>query len=123
MDPVHLFDRPVASLAGNTGKDMLAVIEVHEIRQVVDFDPVDGSPLLYALFEFLDVDRLLLKEAVAIHANVGGRNSGVPTGSRGVVTVQTWNLVVAGVYLVGKSNRLLGGVTSIDSDARQFPSE
>src|SRR5262249_4343877 len=97
---MHRLDRPVAPLASDARKDMLAVIEVHKIGEVVDLDPSDRPLLLNSLLELLDFDGLLLQEVVTVHANPGRRNSRVAAGSRCVVAIQAGNLAIACMNLV-----------------------
>src|SRR4029079_3593838 len=66
LDAVHLFDRAVAALAGDARDDVLAVIEVDEVRQVVDLRPDDRAALLDRLLQALDLRRLLLDQRVAV---------------------------------------------------------
>jgi hypothetical protein len=87
FDAFHLFDRPVASLTSDPGEDMLAMVEVHKVRKIVDSDPSDWPPLLDGLFELLDLARLDFEQRVAVHAHARWRDSRVATGARGRVTI------------------------------------
>jgi len=82
--------RPVTLLAGDTGKYMLAVIEIHEIRKIVYLDPRDGAALLHSFLEFLDLDSLLFEQAMTVHADARGRDPSVSARSRGIVAIQAW---------------------------------
>lgn len=46
-DSIHVLYRPMALLASNTREDVLAVIEVHEVREVMNLDPADRPPELH----------------------------------------------------------------------------
>jgi len=117
LHAIHLFDRPVATLAGDLGKHMLAVIEIHKVRKIMDLDPLDGALLLDCLQKLFDLGRLLLQHAVAVHAEALGGDSGVPAGAGRIVTVEARDLVIARVNLVRKRDGLAGRVTLVDADA------
>jgi len=118
-----VFHRPVTLLAGDAGQYMLAVIEIHEIGKIMDLDPRDGAVLLHSFFEFLDFDCLLFEQAMTVHADAGGRDSSVPARSRGIVAIQAGNLIVAGVDLVGKGDRLIRGIALMNADAGKCPGD
>lgn len=119
---IHLLNGPVTLLAGYARKDMLAVIEIDKVRQVMDLDPPDGAPLLDRFHKLLNLSGLLLKQAVTIHADAFRRYSGVAAGSRRVVTIEAGDLIIAGVNLVGKRDRLNRRIALVNADAGQFPS-
>src|SRR5438309_516944 len=100
---------------------MLAVIEINKVRQVVDLDPANGPLRLHRLFELFNFDGLLFHDAVAIHADAGRGDAGMAAGARGVMTVETGNLVVARVDLVGKSDGLRRRISLMDADAGELP--
>src|SRR5689334_6579166 len=83
--------------------------------------PADRPLLLYRLLEFFDLDRLLFQDGVAIHADAGRRNPGVTAGPRRIVAVEAWDLVIAGMHLVRKCDRLLWRIPLMDADSRQLP--
>src|SRR5260370_2605514 len=111
----------MATLASHSRKNVLAVVEINKIRQVVHLHPHDRALLLYRFFELFNCNCLLLQHGVAIHAKTGWRNSRVAAGACGIVAVQTRDLVVAGVHLMGKGDRLLRCVTLMDSHPRELP--
>jgi len=80
-------------------------------------DPRDGAVLLHGFLEFLDFDSLLFEQAMTVHTDAGGRDSSVSACSRGIVAIQTGNLIVTSVDLVGKGNRLIRGIALMDADA------
>src|SRR5215467_13348156 len=77
-DRFHGFHWTVTSLAGNAGNHVLAVIEINKVRKVMHLHPADWPLLLDGLFEFFNLDRLLFQDGMAIHADAGRRNAGVP---------------------------------------------
>src|SRR5437016_7541920 len=104
---IHLLDRAVACLARHSRLNVLAVIEVHKVGQVVDLDPANRALLLDRFFQLLDFRGLLFHDIVAIHTDVGRRNACVAAGARRIVAIETRDLVVSGMKLVGKGDRLL----------------
>src|ERR1041385_6513222 len=60
FDSLHCFHRPMAALAGHSGNDMLAVIEVDKIGKVMDLNPLNGPLLLHCFFQLFNLDCLLL---------------------------------------------------------------
>jgi len=83
--------------------------------------PADRPLLLYGLLEFFNLDRLLFQDGMAVHADAGWRNTGVPAGPRRIVAVEARNFVIAGVHLVRKCDRLLWRIPLVDADSRQLP--
>ena len=59
--------------------DVLGMVEVNKIGDVVDFDPLDGSILFDCLVDFLDFGGFGSDDAMAIHAEVCGGDSGMFT--------------------------------------------
>src|SRR5260370_11799537 len=78
--PLHGLHGPVASLASNAGKHMLAMIEIDKIRQIMDFDPYDRALLLHRFFELFNRGRLLLQHEVAVHTIPSGEASFIRAG-------------------------------------------
>src|SRR5262249_30322234 len=107
-------------LAGDSGKHMLAVIEINKIRKVVNLHPLDRLLLLNRFLQLFNLDRLLFQHIVAIHADAGRRDSRMAAGARRVVTVEAGNLVVAGGDLVRESNRLGRRISLVHPDLREF---
>src|ERR1700730_14840961 len=87
----------------------------------MDLDPPDGALLLDCFDQLLDLGGLLLQQAVTVHADAFGRYSGMAAGSSGVVTIEAGYLVIAGVNLVGKRDRLNGRIALMNTAAGQFP--
>jgi hypothetical protein len=119
----HPLDVAMTRLALDVRGDVLAVVEIDEVRQVVHLDPRDRALLIDQFFQQLEVGRLLLEKAMAVHADVRRRNAGMPAGSRAEMAVQTRHPEVAGVELVREGNRLRGRVALMDTDARQLAGE
>ena len=118
LHAVHCFDRPMATLAGNTGNHVLAMIEINKIRKVMDLHPADGTLQLDRFLELLDLDRLLLHDAVAVHADVRRGNACMTAGSRCGMAIEAWDFVVSRMDLVRKCDGLLRSITLMDSNAR-----
>lgn len=148
--PFHGLGGAVAVLAGNSGAHMRAMVEVNEIRQLVDTHPLDGvGDLLWVANHFVPrvqshgVEQLLQLfgyqelggvlfflgdlvffadgaegrgyEPVAVHADIGGGDSGMAAFLCAVVTVEAWYLKFAGMQTVGIGDRLRGLVANLVS--------
>src|SRR6266700_3827478 len=111
----------MATLAGNAGLYMLAVIEINKIRQVVDLHPADRTLLLHCLFEFLDLDRLLFQNAMAVHAHAGRRDSRMTARACSIVAIEARDFVVPGLDFVRESNRLFRTIALMDTDPGKLP--
>jgi hypothetical protein len=88
----------------------------------MDLDPPDGALLLDGFDKLLNLGGLLFQQAVTIHAEVFRRYSGMAAGARRVVAIEAGDLVIAGVNLVGKRDRLNRRIALVNADAGQFPS-
>ena len=87
LDPVHGLHRPVALLASDTGKHVLAVIEINKIRKVVDLHPADRALPLDRFLQFFDLDGLLFQNAMAVHADACRGDASMPAGPCCVMTI------------------------------------
>ena len=103
----HVLDMAVTSRAAYASMHVNCVVEVNEIRQVVNTIPGDrpvgkiAAP--YAFEQWTVVPNL----RVTPHADVRRRNSGKPGRLRAPVTVQAGNLIVAHVMSVIELDRLI----------------
>src|SRR6266849_1757636 len=88
---------------------MNAVIEIGEIRQTVNFDPLNGFIAAIALANGLEVGRIIEKHRMAVHAGLRGRNAGNSGSFHAGMTVAAVDAVVADVMLVAELHRLLTG--------------
>ena len=61
MYSFHPFHGAVTPLANDARKHMLAVIEIHEIRQIMYLDPMNRPLFLHRLLQLFDLDRLLFE--------------------------------------------------------------
>ena len=113
---LHVLYRPMTLLAGDAGKYMLAVIEIHEIWKIMYLDPRDGAVLLHGFFEFFNLDSLFFEQAMTVHADARRRDPSVSARSRGKVAIHAGNLIVTSVDSVGKGNRLIRSVALMDAD-------
>src|SRR5580765_573717 len=105
----HGLNRPMAALAGHSGNHVLAVIEVHKVRQVMHLDPADRPILLHSLFHLFNFDGLLFQNRVAIHADACRRNTCVTARTRRVMAIETRDFVVSRMHFMRKGYRLLRG--------------
>ena len=87
----------------------------------MDLDPPDGALLLNRFHKLLDLSGLLLQQAVTVHADAFRRYTGMAAGSRRVVAIEAGDLIIAGVNLVRKRDRLNGRITLVNADVGQFP--
>src|SRR5665648_1204689 len=110
---IHLLNLTVTLLAihlGNT--NMLRMTEKYMIRQIMNPSP------FYRFFGFVGFNHLgNLKfsrmgsfpyQHMAIHTQLHGWYSGRFTKLRGMVTIFTVNLIIAGMYFMRKLNGLIG---------------
>ena len=121
LDSLHPFHRPVTSLARYARQHMLAVIEVHEVGKVVNLHPTDRPLELHGLLELLDLGSLFFEQVVAVHADTGGRNSGMTARSRRVVAIETGNFVVPSMDLMRKCDGLLRRIALVNPDPGELP--
>ncbi len=111
-DMFHGLDRAVALLARDIRRDVSAVVEIREIREVVDLVPTNGLRPFYVLQEFRDLGFDLsvlafgLNLGVAVHASGHGWNEGMRPTIRSCMTVETVYLQGPGVELVTERDRL-----------------
>src|SRR6266849_4549786 len=105
----HLVDLPVARRTAHALIDMNAVIEIDEISQAVNFDPLDGFIAAIALADGLQVGCIIEKHRMAVHAGLRGRDAGNGGNFHAGMTVAAVNAVVADVMLVAELHRLLAG--------------
>ena len=119
LDLVHLGDCAVTLLAGDLRQQMPAVIEVDEIRKVVHLDPADRPLLQHRFAEFLQLSRLPGEQRVTVHADVGGRNPGMPALSCAGVAIEAGHFRLPRVQAMGERNGLSRAVSLIDADASE----
>jgi len=105
----HLVDLPVARRAAYALIDMNAVIEIDEIGQTMNFDPLDGFIAAIALANGLEVGRSVEENRMAIHAGLCRRNAGDGGSFHSGMTVTAVDAVIADVMLVAELHRLLTG--------------
>ena len=118
-DPLHRFDWTVTLLALYAGRYVAAVIEARVIRQAVHSYPLDWFVSGNRLRDLLNLRRILLDLRVAIHTRRSGRDARDTGLLGGRVTVQTLNLVIAGVHLVRKGDRLNRFITLLIAEPRE----
>src|SRR5258705_6190207 len=119
-DASHRFDRTVTRRAAHAARDVLAVIEVDEVRKVVNLDPRDWLAPLNGLFELLDLDGLRAQDPMTVHAHVERGDPRVPARSRAEMAVEAGDLRVPRMQLLPGRDRLLWRVTPVRAYARQL---
>src|SRR5438876_10677045 len=114
-DPHELLDLAVARLAGEAGPDVPPMLEVDELRHLVDAHPGDRLPALPVALELLDF-RVADggDDLVAAHAALRRRQPRVLRPPRVYVAVLTADLEGAGMDQVAEEDRLDGRARRID---------
>ena len=102
----HLVDGAVARGTAHALVHVNAVIEVNEIRQPVNPDPLDGFIRAVALANRFQVRSVGIKYGVAIHAGFRRGNAREGGGFDGSVTVAAVESVIPDVVLVAELDRL-----------------
>ncbi len=102
----HLIDAAVAAGAADTLVDVNRVVEVHELRHLVDAPPFQRAVFEKALAHRFQQRALVPDLRVAVQAKLGGGNAGVRGAIDGVVTVPTVDPFVAGVVAMIELKRL-----------------
>src|SRR5260370_2037427 len=105
----HLIDLPVASRAAHTFVDMNAVIEINEIGQAMNFDPLDGLVAAIALANGLEVRRSVEENRMAIHAGLRRRDTGHGGSFDAGMAVAAVDAVIADVVFMAELHWLLTG--------------
>ncbi len=118
---VHRFNGPMTPLAGDGGKNMLAVVEIDEVWELVDPDPGNWAPLYKGLLQFFNLGGLTLQNVVTIHADTLRRYTRIAAFSGAKVAVQARHFVLPGMDLMREGNRLNRSVPLMDSDTREPP--
>ncbi len=107
---VHLVNAAVADHATHTLVDVGAVIEISELGQLVNSHPFDGHSAFMSFTDLGDFSgaggRAARDQVVAIHANIGGGNSGMTAAFHVKVAVAAIDSQLSGVKLVAVSHRL-----------------
>src|ERR1043166_6934108 len=121
LDALHPFDAAVTRLALDARDHVLTVVEVDEVRQVVDLRPRDRPREGDQLLQLLEIGRLFLEHAVTVHADVRGRYAGMAARARAEMAVEARHAKIAGVSLVRERDRLRRRVAFMPADARPPP--
>lgn len=106
-DACHLIDAPMTSRAIDPGLHVNAVVEVDEVRNIVNAFPPDrliGLPAPAHGFELRAIEPHL---AVAAHAQLRGRNTGMCRALGAAVAVQAIDRVVTNVMAMVELDWLL----------------
>jgi hypothetical protein len=105
---VHRLHRPVASLTGQPRRNMRAMGEFHEIRQLVDAIPLnlERRLLMVSPWPRHRLDTAEGSAPVASHASLHRRDARVLGTARVLVAVLAWDLVHPRVDAVAERNRL-----------------
>src|SRR5229473_1478462 len=99
----------MAGRATHALADMNAVIEIYEISQAVNFDPLDVFVAAIAFADRLKVGRIIEKHRMAVHAGLRRWDAGNGRGFHAGMTVAAIDAVVADVMFVAELHRLLTG--------------
>ena len=103
---LHFLHLPMAGLASYVCGYVPFVAEVNEIRQIVDFDPLDRTPRLPKMDQLLNFRLLFSDILVTAHTKLHGRyacNNGTP----GIdMAIEAVDFVLACVKLVTEIDRL-----------------
>ena len=94
-DSVHFRDLPMACLASYIGRNVPLVAEVNEVRQIVDFDPLDRTSLLPEASKLLNLGLVFSNILVAAHTKLHGGYACDNGSARVDMTIEAVNLVVA----------------------------
>src|SRR5258706_13939193 len=106
IDQRHLVDRPVAGVAAHTLINVNAVIEVHEIRHLIDARPLQRFAAPEAFTHRFQQRRVGPDLRMAIHAGLGRRNAGETRLLDRSVTIAPVNTESGHVMLVAEGHRL-----------------
>ena len=102
----HLVDRPVAGGAADALVHVNAVIEIHEVGQIVDARPLERLAGAEALPHRLQHRRVRPDLRVAVHARLGRRNAGKARVLHRRVAVAAIDAQSRHVVLVAERHRL-----------------
>src|SRR5262245_23249582 len=94
LHAVHALDRTVTPLTRHRCAHVAAVIEMHEVGEVVHLHPRDWALLQHRLAQFLDLCGLPAEKSMAIHADAGRGNAGMRTARSRVMAVEAWDVRV-----------------------------
>ena len=103
----HLIDAAVTGGAANAFVDVDAMIEVNESRQIVHARPLNRSARAETLSYRLQRGAVGPDLRVAVHADLGGRNTGEGAIFDGCVAISAINAVVPDVVFVTERDWLL----------------
>jgi hypothetical protein len=105
-DQRHLVDRTMARCTTNAFVDMNAVIEIDEVRQAVDFHPLDRLVCTITFTDGLEVRSVGVQYGMAVHAGFRRWDARNGRSLYGGVTVAAIESVIAYVVLVAELHRL-----------------
>ena len=108
---LHGLHLAVAGLAGDAGVDVRPVVEIDVVGQGVDPLPCEGLVGLERSGYLLDFRLIRASDAVSIHAGFQRGHARVPGSLGPRVAVETGDVIVACVQLVGERNGLFGRIT------------
>jgi len=113
LDLAHILDVAMAALAGDPLGDVRPMVEEDEIRLVMHLDPLEGLALLVLALQFLDPGAVGLHNAVAIHANIHGRDLRMAAFVGAHMAIKARDVVVPRMNFMAERNGLLGGITDV----------
>lgn len=103
----HVVHLAVARRTPDTFSDVDAVVEINELRKIVNALPLDGLVIAEAGADGFKVRAVAPDLAVAVHAGLRRRHAGGRSGLDRRVAVATINTVVARVVFMAELHRLL----------------
>ena len=119
----HAIDAAVTGFAAHALADVDAVIEVHEIRQVVHADPVERPIVAEAGADRFEVRAVRPDLRVAVDAGLGGRNAGRRRHLHRRMAIPAVDADAARVMLVTELDRLLDELIRRRDDVRSLKRE
>lgn len=100
----------MAGLALNVLGKMPCMVEINEIRQIVDLHPFKRFAVFIKLAQFLDVWLVCGHDGMAVHADIHAGNTRMAGLIRLRMAVLTGNFILGGMPQMVERDRLFGGV-------------
>src|SRR5579862_2049654 len=122
IDQRHLIDGAVAGVAADSLINVNAVIEIDEVRELVNARPFERTAAAETLAHRLEIGRIGPDLRVAVHARLRRRNAGKARRLDRGMTVTAVDPKTGDVVLVAERNRLRladSGVGNVRSALQQ----
>src|SRR5688572_4763884 len=102
---------------------MLCVIEIRQVRKVVNPNPLDRFIIFVGSYNFSDLSFSSQGSGfdliVTVHTDINGRNGGILSLGYADVTILTVNFILTSVNFVRKSDGLFRGISLLNTDRKQ----